>query len=99
MTERCPQATVCLDLFHIVKAANDTLHTVRREARRDRSPASRRARSRGRGSRGRSTRVEGEPVGLPLPPLDFTTGLYERSLLTRLDRQVSLVPRSDLARV
>ena len=26
------------------------------------------------------------------PPLDFTVGLYERSLLTRLDRRVSLVP-------
>jgi hypothetical protein len=33
------------------------------------------------------------------PPPDFTIGLYERSLLTRLDRRVSLVPRSDLARV
>ncbi len=32
-------------------------------------------------------------------PLDFTTGLYERSLLTRLGRRVSLVTRSDLARV
>ncbi len=33
------------------------------------------------------------------PPLDFAIGLYERSLLTRLGRRVSLVPRSDLARV
>ena len=33
------------------------------------------------------------------PPLDFTIGLYERSSLTRLGRRVSLVPRSDLARV
>jgi len=33
------------------------------------------------------------------PPPDFTIGLYERSLLTRLDRPLSLVPRTNLARL
>src|SRR5207244_13509406 len=32
-------------------------------------------------------------------PPDFAIGLYERSLLTRLPRRASLVPRPDLARV
>jgi transposase len=31
VTERCPNATVCLDPFHIVKAATDALDKVRRE--------------------------------------------------------------------
>lgn len=29
--ERCPQATVCLDPFHVVKLATDALDEVRRE--------------------------------------------------------------------
>src|SRR5579863_5187344 len=32
------------------------------------------------------------PSDSRLPPLDFTTGLYERSLLTRLARRASPVP-------
>jgi transposase len=31
VSERCPNATVCLDSFHIVKAATDALDKVRRE--------------------------------------------------------------------
>jgi transposase len=31
VAERCPQATICLDPFHVVKLATDALDEVRRE--------------------------------------------------------------------
>jgi len=32
VSERCPDAEICLDAFHIVKAAGEALDTVRRDA-------------------------------------------------------------------
>jgi transposase len=34
IAERCPQAVICLDPWHIVKAATDALDDVRRQVKR-----------------------------------------------------------------
>jgi hypothetical protein len=75
ISERCPQAVICLDPWHIVKAATDALDDVRRQVWNEAAPLRQQtARQAAEGRPVRAVEATGEPdrppAGSPDPHRD-----------------------------